>query len=244
MNYSFQFILFKTIKKGISANPSFFYSMVSEFFIPVSYGFSSIFDFCFFKYFFFILAFILASRQDFQSRLVSDSIWFCLIFFLFPVIAAEIFVLGVSHFFDIAVSVCLVFIFAAVCFYFRIFGGADGKAFLLIAAAFPIEFSALFFNHPESDSQFYFLLFGFAVLFSSFFISVLMNSLLLSLIFVLIRAGIILFFQKNNQSIQSISAPVPFFIPLTGGFLAAALFGNLIYQGLLFIFRMNSILRF
>ena len=215
--------------------------MVFEFFIPVSYGFSSIFDFRFLKSFFFILAFILASRQDFQSRLVSDSIWLCLIFFLFPLIAAELFVLGASHFFDIAVSVSLVFIFASACFYFRIFGGADGKAFLLIAAAFPIEFSALFFNHPESDSRFYFLLSGFALLFSSFFISVLMNSLLLSLIFVLIRVGTVRFLRINNQSI---GAPIPFFIPLTGGFLAAVLFGNLIHQGLLFIFRANSMIRF
>ena len=203
-----------------------------------------------FKSSLFLFVLILASISDFRTRTVSDSFWIVFIFFLFPITFFEIFLFGFPYFFDIFLSSTITFVFAAICFYFQIFGGADCKAFLLMAAAFPICFSTLylFFDfHNLSD----FLFSIFSLILSSFIVSVLMNALLLSLIFLTIYFCIFIFhthffslsflnnYQKQFQASllvkPSLNSEFPFFIPLLGGFLAALLFENIIFRGLVFL---------
>ena len=203
-----------------------------------------------FKSSLFLFVLILASISDFRNRTVSDSLWIVLILFLFPIAFFEIFLFGFPYFFDIFLSSTIIFVFAAVCFYFKIFGGADCKAFLLMAAFFPIRFSALypFFDfHNLSD----FLFSIFSLILSSFIVSVLMNALLLSLIFLIIYSGIFIFhthffslsflnnyqkqFQVSRLAKPSLKSEFPFFIPLVSGFLAALLIENIIFRGLVFL---------
>jgi len=205
-----------------------------------------------FKSSLFLFVLILASISDFRTRAVSDSLWIVLILFLFPIAFFEIFLFGFPYFFDIFLSSTIIFVFAAFCFYFKIFGGADCKAFLLMAAFFPIRFSALYpFFDFHNLSGFLFSIFS--LILSSFIVSVLMNALLLSLIFLIIYSGIFIFhthffslsFLNNSQKQfqasllvkPSLNSEFPFFIPLLGGFLAALLFENIIFRGLVFLIR-------
>jgi Type IV leader peptidase family. len=213
-------------------------------------------DISFFLYLFksslFLFVLILASISDFRTRTVSDSFWIVLILFLFPITFFEIFLFGFPYFFDIFLSSIIIFVFATICFYFKILGGADCKAFLLMAAFFPIRFSALypFFDfHNLSD----FLFSIFSLILSSFIVSVLMNALLLSLIFLIIYSGIFIFhthffslsflnnyqklFQASRLAKPFLNFEFPFFIPLAGGFLAALLFENIIFRGLVFLIQ-------
>lgn len=120
----------------------------------------------------YILVFLLfASFCDIRTQTVPNRLWTTAFWSIFPFIIAEIFILGLPHLFDILISGTVFFLFSSACFFLRIFGGADCKAFLLISLVFPIKASD-FFNIFNSFD-----------LFSSFPFAVLFNSLLLSLIF-------------------------------------------------------------
>lgn len=131
-----------------------------------------------------ILLLCAASVSDIQIRSVPNDLWIIGILLLSPMIIAEIFVMGFFRLFDIFLSAVLFFLFAAVCFSLHLFGGADGKAFLLISIVFP-------FNKSDLSN-----LFG---LFSSVPFAALFNSLLLSLIF-LFSFFAFCFFKKGISS--------------------------------------------
>lgn len=190
-----------------------------------------------FKFILFLTALIAASLQDLRTRTVSDSIWVFLILSVFPVIITEIFVIGSFSLLDIFISASIMFLICSFSFALHIFGGADCKIFVLISAAFPFPFSAFVL---ASASVSIVNIYSFtAALFSGAGISVLMNSLLLSLIFMTI-----LFFIQLFQNFRSFASDplsffiflknhliqkIPFLVPITAGFVAYFLFGNLIF---------------
>lgn len=114
----------------------------------------------------FILA--VASAQDIRSRTVSDKIWIAGIFLLFPMTIFETVLIGFSYPLQIIVSSSLFLFLSSFFFYFKIFGGADCKAFLFLSVVFSIPFFE--YTHPLQ------------ILFS-IPISVFMNSLFFSLLF-------------------------------------------------------------
>ncbi|MDR2944401.1 MAG: hypothetical protein LBU81_04880 [Methanosarcinales archaeon] len=168
-----------------------------------------------------VLLFILlcaAAVLDFRSLSVSDHLWVAGLFILFPLLAAEIFIVGASRFFEIFISVGLFFLLFAVCFFLRFFGGADGKAFLLISIAFPAKI-------PD--------FFNFFDLFSSVPAAALFNALVLSLIFMISFFAVCFFkeghcfdrqnvFSKAPVFGRQISVfPFPFLPSIAGGFILA-----------------------
>jgi len=124
-----------------------------------------------------------ACRQDLQSRTVSDSVWVLSAAVLLPVIIAEVSVLGVYSLFNNIAASGLMFLLTFVCFYFKVFGGADCKAFLLIAFFFPPDIFS--FIQPISGFSFsVFLISSFLFsLISSVPVSVFMNSLVAASVF-------------------------------------------------------------
>jgi Type IV leader peptidase family. len=170
----------------------------------------------------FLLFFAEAARQDFLTKTVSDSVWEILFLLLFPTVIFETFLFGFHYFFDILASVLIVFLFSFIHFYLGIFGGADCKAFLLIAVFFPIRFSS------SADP---FFLSSFFSVFSSFAFSVLVNSLFFAAVFSL-SFFLSLFFSVPHSDRFSLKhlllLKIPFFIPLFFGFLTAAVVGNIL----------------
>ncbi|MDV0446081.1 hypothetical protein MmiAt1_16940 [Methanimicrococcus sp. At1] len=169
----------------------------------------------------------IAAVQDFRTQTVSDNLWLTASFLLMPIIILEISAAGISHFADVVFSFIFFFFFSAICFSLRIFGGADCKAFLLIAAGFPIPIVSAVQNFQSTG---YFSLFDLFDLFLSFPFAVLFNSLLLSLIFILVfffkpdkqfcSAG---GFNTKNNSRQSLFQKMfelrfPFLPSIAGGF--------------------------
>jgi hypothetical protein len=172
----------------------------------------------------FLLFFAEAARQDFHTKTVSDSVWQILFLLLFPTVIFETFMFGFHYFFDILASVLIVFVFSFIHFYLGIFGGADCKAFLLIAVFFPIRFSS------STDS---FFLSSFFSVFSSFAFSVLVNSLFFAAVFSLSFFLSLFFFSVPNSGSFSLKRllllKIPFIIPLFFGFLTAAIVGNILF---------------
>ena len=72
-----------------------------------------------------------------KSRTVSDIVWVLAAAVLLPVIIIEASVLGWGNLFNNIVAGILMFLVTCICFYFKLFGGADCKAFTLIALFFP-----------------------------------------------------------------------------------------------------------
>ena len=176
-----------------------------------------------FKTVLFFLFLAEAGRQDFFTKKVSDFVWIGLFSLLFPTFIFEIFLFGFRYVIDVSASILIVFFFSIFCFYFGIFGGADGKSFLLFAVFFPIRFSF------TADSLFISFLFS---VFSSFAFSVFINSLFFAAVF---SFSLFLFSisEFGPFSLKPLLLlKIPFFIPLFFGFLTAVLFGNI----MLFVF--------
>ncbi len=181
-----------------------------------------------------VLLFFLCAAcvSDLRTRSVPDSLWLAAFLTLFPMIVAEIFIIGFSRLFDISVSAVFVFLFSAACFSLHIFGGADCKVFLLISIAFPFG---------QSD------LFSLSDLFSSVPFTVLFNSLLLSLIF-LFSFFVIRFFKRiHSERLTDSSAGLvsagqmltfsfPFLPSITGGLILAFCGINLFWILFFFFF--------
>ncbi|MCL2141594.1 MAG: hypothetical protein FWH46_01765 [Methanimicrococcus sp.] len=109
--------------------------------------------------------------MDFQTRSVSNKNWILLFISLFSIILAETAVYGFSYLFKVFAAAFIFFILSFFCYSFRLFGSADGKALIFIAAAFPFPFSLSFLSVSVIDI---FLSFPFAV----FFISLLLSLML------------------------------------------------------------------
>ncbi|WNY28936.1 hypothetical protein MmiEs2_11490 [Methanimicrococcus stummii] len=127
-----------------------------------------------FKIILYLTVLFIASIQDLKSRTVSDKLWLTSFLLLIPAILLETSAAGFSHLIDILFSFILFFIFSALCFSTQIFGGADCKAFLLIAIGFPIPIQMILSGGGFNN---FVLPFSFIIL---------LNSLLLSLIFIFI----------------------------------------------------------
>jgi len=194
---------------------------------------------------------VVACRQDLRTRTVFDSVWILAAAALLPAIIIETAVLGVHNLFNNIAAGILMFLLTFVCFYFKVFGGADCKAFLLIAFFFPPDF--LPFIYPTSGFLFsvsfvYSFLFS---LISSVPVSVFMNSLVaasvLSLFWELLdfktgrkignKIGNKISSEPNDFSFSKwLRLEVPFMLPLLIGFIATILFGNSVFKILFFIF--------
>jgi len=194
---------------------------------------------------------VVACRQDLRTRTVFDSVWILAAAALLPAIIIETAVLGVHNLFNNIAAGILMFLLTFVCFYFKVFGGADCKAFLLIAFFFPPDL--LSFIYPTSGFLFsvsfvYSFLFS---LISSVPVSVFMNSLVaasvLSLFWELLdfktgrkignKIGNKISSEPNDFSFSKwLRLEVPFMLPLLIGFIATILFGNSVFKILFFIF--------
>jgi len=126
---------------------------------------------------------VIACRQDIQTRTVSDSVWIVAAAAILPAIIIETSVLGLYSLFNNIAAGILMFLLTFVCFYFKVFGGADCKAFLLIAFFFPPDIFS--FIQPISGFSFsVFLIYSFLFsLISSVPVSVFMNSLVAASVF-------------------------------------------------------------
>ena len=198
---------------------------------------------------------VVACRQDLRTRTVFDSVWILAAAALLPAIIIETAVLGVHNLFNNIAAGILMFLLTFVCFYFKVFGGADCKAFLLIAFFFPPDF--LPFIYPTSGFLFsvsfvYSFLFS---LISSVPVSVFMNSLVAASVLSLFWA--LLDFKTGNKTgnktnskpggktddkpdglsfVKWLRLEVPFMLPLLIGFTTAILFGNSVFKILFFVF--------
>ena len=132
---------------------------------------------------FILLSFFLLKGclADFQTRSVSNKNWILLFIFLLPIILAETVVYGFPHLFKVFAATFIFFILSFCCHSFRLFGSADGKALIFIAAAFPfLPFPVdVFFSFP----------------FAVFFISLLISLMLP--VFNLIKNGFDLLFKEK-----------------------------------------------
>ena len=174
----------------------------------------------FFKIALFLLFLAEAGRQDFLTKTVSDSVWEILFLLLFPTAIFETLLFVFPYLFDLFASVLIVFLFSLIHFYLGIFGGADCKAFLLIAFFFPIRFSS------AADS--FFLPFFFSV-FSSFTFSVFLNSLFFAAVFSLSLLLLAVSDSGRFSLKHLLLLKIPFFLPLFFGFLTAAVVGNILF---------------
>ena len=172
---------------------------------------------------------IAAAFQDLRAETVSDSVWAAAAAVLLPVIMIDAFFGGLQGPVRSAAAGILMFVFASVCFYFKIFGGADCKVFVLLAFFFPPDFCSFSFSFMPS-----FPLLIFSV-FSSFPVSVLMNSLAAAVLF-----SFFPMLQRFGADMRDIGClfrfEVPFLFPFVLGFITAAVFGNLIFKTLSLIF--------
>jgi len=174
----------------------------------------------------------IACRQDLRTRTVSDSVWVLAAAALFPAIMIEISVLGLSGLFNNIAAGILMFLLTFVCFYFKVFGGADCKAFLLIAFFFPPDLYS--FIHPVSGFSFPVYSFLFSLI-SSVPASAFMNSLVAAFVFSLFR--ILWDFKTGGISFAKwLRLEIPFMLPLFIGFITAVLFGNSVFKLLFHIF--------
>jgi len=175
----------------------------------------------FFKLALFLLFLAEAGRQDFLTKTVSDYVWEILFLLLFPTVIFETFLFGYHYLFDLFASVLIVFLFSSLHFYLGIFGGADCKAFLLIAFFFPIRFSSAVGS---------FFLSSFFSVFSSFAFSVFINSLFFAAVFSLSFSLLLTVSDSGSFSLKHLLLlKIPFFIPLFFGFLTAAVVGNILF---------------
>ena len=176
----------------------------------------------FFKIALFLLFLAEAGRQDFLTKTVSDSVWKILFLLLFSTAIFETFLFGYRYLFDIFASVLIVFLFSFIHFYLGVFGGADCKAFLLIAFFFPIRFSS------AAGS---FFLSSFFSVFSSFAFSVFINSLFFAAVFSLSFSLFLLAVSNPDRfSLKHLLLlKIPFFISLFFGFLTATVVGNILF---------------
>lgn len=80
-----------------------------------------------------------ASLYDLKTKRIPNRLWVCLSFFLFPLLLFEFFLIESSrsfYLFQLFLSTGAFFIFSTMVFSMKLFGGADCKAFLLIAIGF------------------------------------------------------------------------------------------------------------
>lgn len=168
-----------------------------------------------------------AAYQDLRTKTVSDSVWAALAAVLLPVIVIDVVFGGLPSLIQSAAAGILMFAFASVCFYFKIFGGADCKAFVLLAFFFPPDISSFSFM-PSFPLLIFFI-------FSSFPVSVLMNSLAAAVLFSFFP--MLQCFGDDSRDISRLLRfEVPFLFPFVLGFITAAVFGNLIFKTLFLIF--------
>jgi len=195
----------------------------------------------------------LACLHDLRSRTVPNSVWVIAAAAMFPMIVIEAAVFGIHVLFNNAAAGFLMFLWMFVCFRFKIFGGADCKAFILIAFFFPPDLlsfvSFIFFGSFTSTGYvasgfpsfvyspvvyspavytpaIYSLIFD---LISSVPVSAFMNSLLAAAVFSLFR---LLWDFKNGSAslVKWLGVEMPFMLPLFVGFVTAVLFGNFVFK--------------
>jgi len=185
---------------------------------------------------------MVACRQDLRTRTVSDSVWILAAATLLPAIIIETSVSGAYSLFNNIAAGILMFLLTFICFYFKIFGGADCKVFLFIAFFFPPDL--LSFVHPVSGFSFSvsFAYSFFLSLSSSVPVSVFMNSLVAAS--VLSVFWVLLDFKTGDKSGKTggfsfakwLRLEMPFMLPLLIGFITAILFGNSVFKILFFVF--------
>ncbi len=78
-----------------------------------------------------------ASYSDIKTRRVSNDVWKLMIVAGSPFILYEIIVYGLSHIIHLMISFGFIFVFVYILFYLNAFGGADAKAFMVIALIIP-----------------------------------------------------------------------------------------------------------
>ena len=144
--------------------------------------------------------------SDIKTRTVQNKVWKVMLLFIVPITVFEIFNQDLSYLINLSVSILITFLVVYTLFHFKAFEGADAKLLLMLAIMFPVYPS---FSMIQTNSI--------------FALSVLGNALIVG------SALFLILLLRKLLTKKHMPKDIPFFVPITIGFIISAVVGDILY---------------